>query len=106
MKGGGAVTGHHEVFNHPAPLANYNSFESNRPLRDAVRFNARALSTADLIQLGATLGSEEFQTHARLANIHPPQLHTHDRFGHRVDTVEFHPSYHALMSLAVGSGLH
>ena len=38
------------------------------------------------------------QAHARLANVHPPQLHTHDRFGRRIDEVEFHPSYHALMA--------
>lgn len=96
----------HEVFNQPAPLSNYNLFESNRPLRDALRFNAKSLASNDLSQLGATLGTEEFQTHARLANVHTPQLQTHDRFGRRVDTVEFHPSYHALMSLAIGSGLH
>ena len=46
------------------------------------------------------------QAHARLANIHTPQLHTHDRFGRRIDEVEFHPSYHALMAAAVGAGLH
>jgi putative acyl-CoA dehydrogenase len=46
------------------------------------------------------------QTHARLANRHPPTLHTHDRFGHRTDSVEFHPSYHALLGAAIGAGLH
>ena len=46
------------------------------------------------------------QVHARLANTNPPVLHTHDRFGRRVDEVEFHPSYHALMKAAVGAGLH
>ena len=46
------------------------------------------------------------QTHARLANANPPELHTHDRFGRRIDQVEFHPSYHALMSAAVSAGLH
>jgi putative acyl-CoA dehydrogenase len=46
------------------------------------------------------------QTHARLANTHSPALRTHDRFGHRIDEVEFHPSYHALMSVATAAGLH
>jgi putative acyl-CoA dehydrogenase len=46
------------------------------------------------------------QNHARLANVFTPQLHSHDRFGHRADEVEFHPSYHVLMSVAVGAGLH
>ncbi len=44
--------------------------------------------------------------HARLANVHTPELHTHDRFGHRVDQVEFHPSYHALLGSALRHGLH
>jgi putative acyl-CoA dehydrogenase len=96
----------HTVFNQVPPLTNTNLFEGNAGLRDALRFNAASLATDELSRLGATLGSEEFQTHARLANVHTPVLSTHDRFGNRVDTVEFHPSYHALMTLAVGSGLH
>ncbi len=96
----------HEVFNQPAPLAGYNLFETNRPLRDALKFNAPSLDTASLAALGATLGTGDMQTHARLANINAPVLHTHDRFGRRTDEVEFHPSYHALMKLAVGNGLH
>ncbi|PLC04008.1 isovaleryl-CoA dehydrogenase [Variovorax sp. RO1] len=96
----------HEVFNQPTPLVDYNLFDTNRPLRDALTFNAPALQTTQLHELGATLGSAAMQTHARLANIHTPQLHTHDRFGRRIDEVEFHPSYHALMQTAVGAGLH
>ena len=96
----------HEVFNQPAALSDYNLFDTHRPLRDALKFNAPALDTAELTQLGAALGSTAMQTHARLANVHGPVLHSHDRFGRRVDQVEFHPSYHALMRLATGSGLH
>jgi putative acyl-CoA dehydrogenase len=96
----------HEVFNQPTPLTHINLFTTNRPLRDALHFNAPSLATAELERLGAALGSPEMQTHARLANVHTPQLHTHDRFGRRLDTVEFHPSYHALMALATGAGLH
>ena len=96
----------HEVFNQPAPLTGYNLFDTNQPLRDALKFNAPRLHPAQLSHLGAVLGSAEMQTHARLANIHPPVLHTHDRFGRRIDEVEFHPSYHALMAAAVGAGLH
>ncbi len=96
----------HEVFNQPTPLVDYNLFDTNRPLRDALKFNAPALQTTQLHELGATLGSAGMQAHARLANIHTPELHTHDRFGRRIDEVEFHPSYHALMSAAVGAGLH
>ncbi|HEY2929708.1 MAG TPA: DNA alkylation response protein, partial [Albitalea sp.] len=82
----------HEVFNQPEPLANVNLFDTNRALRDALRFNAPALDTAELSRLGATLSTPEMQTHARLANVNPPLLHTHDRVGRRSDTVEFHPS--------------
>ena len=96
----------HDVFNQPAPLAGYNLFEGNRALRDALKFNAPALDTAALSALGATLGTPQMQEHARLANVHTPQLRSHDRFGHRTDTVEFHPSYHALMAAATGAGLH
>jgi putative acyl-CoA dehydrogenase len=96
----------HEVFNQPEPLVGYNLFDTDRPLQDALRFNAPGLDTAPLRELGALVGSEEMQAHARLANIHAPELRTHDRFGRRIDEVEFHPSYHALMGAAVGAGLH
>jgi len=96
----------HEVFNQPASLAGYNLFETNRPLGDALKFNAPSLDTAGLSKLGSVLGTADMQTHARLANTNSPVLHTHDRFGRRTDQVEFHPSYHALMKLAVGNGLH
>ncbi|WP_198085051.1 isovaleryl-CoA dehydrogenase [Variovorax sp. E3] len=96
----------HDVFNQPTPLVDYNLFDTNRPLRDALKFNAPALQTTQLQALGATLGSAGMQAHARLANVHTPELHTHDRFGRRIDEVEFHPSYHALMTAAVGAGLH
>jgi len=96
----------HEVFNQPEPLVNYNLFEGNRPLRDALKFNAPGLDTTGLVQLGARLGTAGMQAQARLANVHLPELHTHDRFGRRLDEVEFHPSYHALMAESVGAGLH
>ncbi|MDB5868233.1 MAG: acyl-CoA dehydrogenase domain protein [Polaromonas sp.] len=96
----------HQVFNQPEPLVNYNLFASSRPLQDALKFNAPALDTTGLMQLGARLGTAEMQAHARLANVHAPALHTHDRFGRRIDQVEFHPSYHTLMAEAVSAGLH
>ncbi|OYY99887.1 MAG: DNA alkylation response protein, partial [Polaromonas sp. 28-63-22] len=96
----------HDVINQSVPLVGYNLFETNRPLQAALEFNAPALDTTALGTLGAALGSADMQTHARLANTHAPELHSHDRFGRRIDTVEFHPSYHALMTLATGAGLH
>lgn len=96
----------HEVFNQPEPLVHYNLFESNLPLREALKFNAPSLDTAPLHALGAELGTPAMQNHARLANVHTPQLRSHDRYGHRIDEVEFHPSYHTLMTAATEAGLH
>ncbi|MDO9438797.1 isovaleryl-CoA dehydrogenase [Hydrogenophaga sp.] len=96
----------HEVFNQPLPLVDVNLFDGNRAMRAALKFNAPSLDTAPLQKLGGTVGSGEMQMHARLANVHTPVLKTHNRFGERVDLVEFHPSYHALMVEAVGAGLH
>ena len=96
----------HEVFNQPLPLADVNLFDINQPLQDAVRFNAPELDTGALRQLGGVAGSAEMQNHARLANVHTPELRTFDPYGHRIDEVEFHPSYHALMGAATGAGLH
>ena len=96
----------HEVVNQPDPLVGYNLFEGNRPLQDALKFNTPALQTRSLAGLGESLGSAAMQTHARLANLHSPQLHSHDRCGRRVDQVEFHPSYHVLMAAATAAGLH
>jgi putative acyl-CoA dehydrogenase len=96
----------HEVSNQPAPLVDYNLFSGNRALRAALAFNAPGLETAALVALGDQLGTRQMQLHARLANVFTPQLRSHDRFGHRIDEVEFHPSYHALMAAAVAAGLH
>ena len=100
------MTRTHEVFNQVEPLVDYRVFESHQALGDALKFNAPGLDTAHLQTLGTVLGSAAMQTHARLANTHSPALRTHDRFGHRIDEVEFHPSYHALMSAATAAGLH
>ncbi|WP_372658055.1 isovaleryl-CoA dehydrogenase [Hydrogenophaga sp.] len=96
----------HEVFNQPGPLVDVNLFAGNQALQAALAFNAPSLDTAPLHALGERVGSAEMQTHARLANVCTPQLKSHDRFGHRIDQVEFHPSYHALMAAATGAGLH
>ena len=96
----------HEVINQPDALVGHNVYTGDRALRDALAFHAPGADESSRTALGALLGSEAMQTHARLANTHKPMLHTHDRFGHRTDTVEFHPSYHALLGAAVGAGLH
>ncbi|MFN9763988.1 MAG: acyl-CoA dehydrogenase family protein [Pseudomonadota bacterium] len=100
------MTATHEVFNQGAPFEDVNLFRINRPLRDALRAWAPGLDTRRLDALGAEMGSAAMLRHARLANAHPPVLHSHDRFGRRIDQVEFHPGYHALMEAALRHGLH
>jgi putative acyl-CoA dehydrogenase len=96
----------HEVFNQSTPFADVNLFTANKPLQDALAAFDPAYDREHFHALGAEAGSAAMQEHARLANTHKPVLHSHDRFGRRVDQVEFHPSYHALMSSALRHGLH
>ena len=100
------MTATHEVFNQPEPLVDINLFDGNQALQAALAFNAPQLDTAPFQALGAIVGAGDMQNHARLANVHKPQLRSHSRNGHRIDEVEFHPSYHALMAAATGAGLH
>lgn len=96
----------HEVLNQPPPLTNYDVFRTDRALIDAlVRENA-ASAFAQLGSLGSLAGSETAQEWARQANENPPKLRTHDRYGRRIDEVDFHPAYHDLMRVATQSGLH
>ena len=96
----------HEITNQSTPYSGVNLFRNNLPLQDALRLHAPELDTSRLDALGAEAGGAAMQSHARLANSHPPVLHTHDRHGRRIDEVEFHPSYHALLGAALRHGLH
>ena len=102
----GTPNGTHTVLNQSTPLAGHNVYSTDRALHDALKFHLPQADEADRIELGAYLGDAAMQAHARLANVHTPSLQTHDRVGRRIDTVEFHPSYHALLGAAVGAGLH
>jgi putative acyl-CoA dehydrogenase len=96
----------HDVFNQSTPRQDVDLFATHAALRDTLAHNAPALDTARLRAIGVRMGSAEMIEHARLANTHAPQLHTHDAQGRRIDQVEFHPSYHALLGAALGFGLH
>lgn len=89
----------HEVRNQAKPATGFNAFTGDVFLRNAVDRDA-PWAADRCAALGAIAGDEEVQELARLANRHLPELKTHDRFGNRIDWVEFHPSWHELMSLA------
>ena len=91
--------------NQPPPLAGYDLYGENRPLVEAVAREGAAWADAELRALGTLLGGEPLEW-GRLANEHPPKLRTHDRFGERIDEVEFHPAWHELLRLGVEHGLH
>jgi putative acyl-CoA dehydrogenase len=95
----------HEVFNQPAPLAGYDVADDPAML-DALRREGAGWAEQDIRELGRLAGSAQAQEWGRQANEHPPVLRSHDRFGHRIDEVEFHPAWHSLMTVAVGQGLH
>ena len=95
----------HQVFNQPPPLTGYDVAD-DPALLDGLRHQDAGWAEAALHDLGRRAGSEQAQDWGRLANEHPPVLRTHDRFGHRLDEVEFHPAWHELMGVAVGAGLH
>ncbi len=91
--------------NQPPPLAGHDLFASNRPLVEALEREGAGWAAERCSSFGSLLTDEPLEW-GRLANEHPPQLRTHDRFGERIDEVEFHPAWHELMRLAVGHGLH
>jgi putative acyl-CoA dehydrogenase len=98
--------GTHEVVNQVPPLVDYNLFAADRVLVEAVRREGAVWAEARISEVGALAGSERLQALGAQANENPPRLKTHDRYGHRVDTVEFHPAWHELMGIAVGHELH
>lgn len=96
----------HEVTNQPPPLRDHNTFGTHAALREAVEREGAGWAVPDAYAVGELAGSAEAVEWGFQANEHPPVLRTHDRFGHRVDLVEYHPAYHRLMESAVGFGLH
>ncbi len=96
----------HEVFNQTPPLAGYNLFSSDKALVDAYRRVGPSWALQQVTDFGELLGTPEIIALGSLSNENLPILRTHDRFGNRIDEVEFHPAWHQLMSLAVKNGLH
>src|SRR5580693_7355096 len=102
----GAPSSTHEVLNQPPPLDGHNLFTTDAVLVEALRREGAAWAEPDLVALGRTLGTKEAIAWGFQANENPPVLHTHDRFGNRIDEVEFHPAWHQLLGLSVRYAIH
>jgi putative acyl-CoA dehydrogenase len=98
------MTATHEVTNQPAPLVDHDVAQ-DLALLEGLRREGAAWHEEDLHRIGRRAGTAEAQRWGVEANDNEPVLHTHDRYGHRIDEVEFHPSWHRLMEVAVGEGL-
>lgn len=95
----------HQVFNQPAALDPYHAYRTDQALQYWLQQGAGGWAESILNQYGALAGGELVEA-GRLANRQPPIFHSHDRFGHRIDWVEFHPAYHRLMQVATQHGHH
>jgi putative acyl-CoA dehydrogenase len=91
----------HEVLNQPPPLEDYSLYETDTALREGMAREGGGGFEAELRAFGALVGRAESFALGRQANRFAPELRTHDRFGHRIDEVEFHPAWHAVMRLAM-----
>ncbi|MGI9433943.1 MAG: isovaleryl-CoA dehydrogenase [Geminicoccaceae bacterium] len=96
----------HEVMNQPPELDGVNLFASDAALKDAVLREAGGWGQTRLMAFGAWLGQRDTRRLGDQANRHVPELKAHDRHGHRIDKVEFHPAWHDLMSRAVAEQVH
>ncbi|SNS12246.1 acyl-CoA dehydrogenase family protein [Actinacidiphila glaucinigra] len=99
----------HTVTNQPPPLVGYDVYAADAALVEGVARHVapelREEVDRELGELGRVAGSAQARGWAEAADAHPPVLRTHDRYGHRIDEVEFHPAWHRLLGRAVSSGL-
>ncbi|KAA5804488.1 DNA alkylation response protein [Alkalicaulis satelles] len=95
----------HSVFNQSEPLTGVNWHDDDVMLREALARSGAGVHRGALSKFGAEVGSERVQELGRTANENPPKFKPFDRFGQRVDEVEFHPAYHGLMALGLSHGV-
>lgn len=95
----------HSVTNQATPFEDVNLFEGDHALKDAVSEFGGDLHAEHLSEFGARCGAAETALWSRQANENPPILKSFDRYGHRLDEVEFHPAYHNLMALGLDAGI-
>jgi putative acyl-CoA dehydrogenase len=96
----------HDVINQPPPLPEQNLFDSDPILSQLLEREGAGWALTKVRKLGALLGSEEVTELGRVANRFPPELRIFDRFGQRIDLVDYHPAYHELMKLAKEHEVH
>ena len=90
--------------NQPPPLAGYNLYEQDAALVEGLRREGATAWETQVSSFGGVLGGEPLEW-GRLANEHPPQLRTHDRYGERIDEIEFHPAWDSLLRLGLEARL-
>jgi putative acyl-CoA dehydrogenase len=96
----------HRVENQPPPIDGVNLFTADPGLRSALKRAGAGWATPRAEALGRVVGSAETLLLGDLANRHPPELHAFDRYGARIDAVEFHPAYHSLLRLGLEEEVH
>jgi putative acyl-CoA dehydrogenase len=96
----------HEVTNQAEPLVDYNVFDADRVMGEAVRREGADWAVEKISAVGEIAGRADVIELGRLANENPPKLRTHDRYGNRLDEPEFHPAWHELMRLGISQELH
>ena len=95
----------HEVTNQPPPLPDVDLYEADAALRGAVETGGGGAQHARLAEFGGRCGAARTREWARQANENPPRLKSFDRYGRRLDEVDFHPAYHRLMALGLSNGI-
>ncbi|MBL4801913.1 MAG: acyl-CoA dehydrogenase family protein [Emcibacter sp.] len=100
-----SVLSTHEVSNQSEKLTDYNLFSADLPLQDALLREGRPKAEKTMRKFGALLGCDDTIEQGHLANKYLPELKTFDRYGHRLDEVEFHPAYHRMMQIGTEAGI-
>jgi putative acyl-CoA dehydrogenase len=96
----------HVVTNQAPSRVNIDEFATNVPLVEAVSRYDAAWAIPELHRVGQHVGTGQFQLDAELANTVEPVLHAFDRYGNRIDEVEYHPAYHRIIEASIGFGAH
>lgn len=101
-----SVAATHDVFNQVPPFRPTDLLQTDPGLLAGLKHYGDKRVRRSLAELGSLAGSPEAEEWGEQANANPPVLRTHDRYGHRIDEVAFHPAWHRLMQTSVENGLH